>query len=481
MAGAVNRDQAEARAAFFARAVDFTPLVAVDAERMRYLVSTADEGVGMSLFVRSSRGEMRTFARACGILRQIGIRTALPGGTFVDVGANIGTATITALASGDFARAVACEPVAANTWLLELNLVANGLADRVVICRAAVADCDGRAELVVNERKSGASYVRTADRRPRSHRTEFSVVEVEQVALDSLARSGVLDPDDVGLLWMDAQGHEGHVLRGASLLTDRGVPVVLELSPALLSRSGGLDAVREVASTRYTHFVPLRRARGAGELRFDLEPIDRFDAEIARFERSDFSDFLLLRDPQAAPRRRGRRGQGRVKSAAPAPRKARTERVVHVPTTAERAAFLEDAAELTPLAAVDFASLIFVVRTDDPDDRAFFVERTHSRLDALDEAIAELDRSGDGDAARGRTFVDLGAGSGVATVAALRKHGFRDATAIEPDPAARRVLELNVTANGVADRVRVLSTAAEEATLRAGLVLGTDRPRPATG
>lgn len=54
-----------------------------------------------------------------------------PGGTFVDIGANIGSQTIYAMLSGHHARALAVEPVPANAKLLRMNMMLNGLEDRV--------------------------------------------------------------------------------------------------------------------------------------------------------------------------------------------------------------------------------------------------------------------------------------------------------------------------------------------------------------
>src|SRR5205807_5320043 len=97
---------------------------------------------------------------------------------------------------------------------------------------------------------------------------------------DKLAAEGVFDADDVTLLWMDIQGHEGHVLRGASALTGRGVPVVMELDPEALGRHGGLELLREVARRDYTHYVSMRRIRGGVEPKFDLDPVAKLDEEI---------------------------------------------------------------------------------------------------------------------------------------------------------------------------------------------------------
>ena len=43
--------------------------------------------------------------------------------------------------------------------------------------------------------------------------------------------------DAVGLVWIDTEGHEGHVLAGAASLVDRGVPIVLELNGRWLAKA----------------------------------------------------------------------------------------------------------------------------------------------------------------------------------------------------------------------------------------------------
>jgi FkbM family methyltransferase len=451
--------RARARASFFGVAEEFTPYLSVDAQRARYIVSTSDQGVSKSLFMRTARGEMRLLARALQILGGLGLADGVREGTFLDVGANIGTTTITAMCSHGFARAVACEPEPGNQRMLEMNLVLNGLERDVEICRAAVADRDGTVEFLVNKRRSGSHEIHYSGRPVPADSTSHAVIVVPQVALDSLAAAGTVDPGDVTFLWMDAQGHEGHILRGASLLTERGVPIVLEFYPGMMDRHGGLDYFKEVAFDRYTHFVALHRAQGKREARFDVLPIGELAAEIERLLGGGrVTDILLVRDPRLRPRHGGGRGR-EVDQKDRAPRQyvdRELRQSVAIPE-AERESFLDAAAALTPLVAVEINDATFFVRTEDEaPERDLFTRRAHSRLELLARSLAILDELELGESVRHRTFVEVGAGTGTATVAALRWHGFSRALACECDPAAGRVLRVNLAANGLGERVRAL-------------------------
>ena len=455
----------DARTSFLETAQDYTPLVAVDSQGGRYLVSTSDDGVGKSLFVRGARSEMRLLDRSLQVLGALGLDNGIRDGAFVDVGANIGTTTITAMHSHGFARAIACEPEPHNQQLLELNLVANGLEDRVEICRAAVGDRAETVQLRVERFRSGAHEVYFPGPPMRPERGNV-LIDVKQVSLDSLASTGTLDPARVTLLWMDAQGHEGHVLRGASSLTKRGVPVVLELFPKGLERHGGLDALKEAAAGSYTHYVVLRHVRTKAEAGFILHPIEELADEIDRLlARASTTDVLFVHEPRSRPRQSDRPRRRPVDSGDRPPRKY-PDRPVRDPSAAspsERESFLSTASAFTPLVAAEIEGATFVVRTAaDAPERALFVERSHRQLELVTRALAELDKLGLGNDARSGMFVQAEAGVGIATVAALRLHGFSRALACEPDDSAYSVLRLNVTANGLRDRVRTVPASLAE-------------------
>jgi FkbM family methyltransferase len=187
------------------------------------------------------------------LLRESG--AAPDGRVFVDVGANIGTTTLPALARYGFERAIAVEPEPENVRLLRANAALNRLDQRVVVVEAAVGSSPGRAAFRRGKQtrhgwRAGAGSLLKAD---RSGGPEIEIVTVDGV----LAELGV-DPASVGLLWLDVQGYEGHALAGATGLIDAGVPVVFASRPRKLAKAGKLDELVERIATGYTQVADLR-------------------------------------------------------------------------------------------------------------------------------------------------------------------------------------------------------------------------------
>ena len=244
--GSAERDAA-ARKRFFMEAGPLTPYLAIDTAGLTFFVST-DDRLGRGLFVRRRRSDFRYLNRAVQLLSKNGL---LQCSTFIDVGANIGTTTVNAIRRHGFSHAVAIEPEPRNFRLLRLNIVANDIEARVTALRAAVSDRVGEVDLVLSPGMSGGHKLA----RLRSRADE--AVKVPAVTLDELARRELVKPENVGLLWIDAGGAEALVLTGASLLLERGVPIVAAVRPT----RPGWPEMRQSLMTLlhdYTDFANLR-------------------------------------------------------------------------------------------------------------------------------------------------------------------------------------------------------------------------------
>lgn len=275
-AAVLHRDRRVAfiRELFFRIARRFTGVISVESGGLRYLVNTDDHGVGMTLFMGDGI-EQDTLDRALRILESHGL--AGPAGrTLIDVGAHVGTTSVAALGSHGVERAVCFEPSPRNRELLELNLRYNGLEDRATVVPVALSDRDGTAEFEVapmnpsdgRVRVSGADDVENA-----YGEGGWQAIEVPTTTLDSYVESGAVDPDSVGLVWIDAQGHEGHVLAGARRLLDRNIPVLIEFWPYGLRRAGGLEWLLELISESFRLVVDLGGASAEPRPASDTAPL----------------------------------------------------------------------------------------------------------------------------------------------------------------------------------------------------------------
>ena len=125
-----------------------------------------------------------------------------PGDLFVDIGANIGSYTLLASATG--ANAISFEPVPATFEVLLDNLHLNRLESRVDARNQAVGRSSGKLEMIADQDTTNQA-LRTGDR------YAGETVHVPVVTLDD-ALQGALSK----LIKIDVEGFETEVLAGAA-------------------------------------------------------------------------------------------------------------------------------------------------------------------------------------------------------------------------------------------------------------------------
>lgn len=200
------------------------------------------------------------------------------------MGANIGMTCVGLVKLGAFERAIAFEPAPDTYRLLVRNIHQNGLGYRIRHFQLALSSSEGEVELELSESNSGDHRIRwTSD--PGFFREEKRrTIRVQARTLDGLVRSEPsLRKEGVGLVWMDIQGHEGHFFQGGShFLKERRIPVVSELWPYGIERSGMSRA----------SFCLILQQLFTGFYVFDCEP----------FQRHPISEIGALCDLYSKPR-----------------------------------------------------------------------------------------------------------------------------------------------------------------------------------
>jgi FkbM family methyltransferase len=284
------------RACAFLLSRKLTPLVGVEDGDVRYVLSAREStGVCYPTFVRGYFDEQTVLGMEAALAWHAGIAT-IEGLCVLEIGANIGTETVSLLMRHGVKRVVAFEPDAENVRFLRANLALNGVQDRVAIYEMALSDTDGTVVLERSKDNWGDHRVRAGDSfGPDLHGEELrTTTEVKARRLDSLVDAGEVDLDEIDLVWMDAQGHEGHILSGAERLLAARVPIVAEYWPYGLARVGALDRFHALIARHCRAIVDLREPMVALAARGVAGLVQRYPAEASADAPVSYTDLLLI-------------------------------------------------------------------------------------------------------------------------------------------------------------------------------------------
>jgi FkbM family methyltransferase len=152
------------------------------------------------------------------------------GGTFIDVGGNLGWySCLFAKIAGQAGRVFSFEPEPNNAALLKENLALNGFRNAEVF-QSAVADTPGSLTLhLAHKSNPGAHSLIAGD-------YSAGEIKVPVVALDDTLLSRI--DGRVRLMKIDVEGFEAPALKGAAKLLERTDAVILEYSPEFIRRGG---------------------------------------------------------------------------------------------------------------------------------------------------------------------------------------------------------------------------------------------------
>jgi FkbM family methyltransferase len=180
------------------------------------------------------------------------LRYLKPGESCLDVGSNIGFYSLLASSVNGGAPVLAFEPHPIACKRLRENAALNGL-DNIRVVEAAIGDVAGSGRFTTNLFDQN-----------RIATTEDAGVSamVPLTTLDAVLHDQRIHPSEVGLVKIDTEGFEAHVLRGATSLIDStpGPVWIVELT-GLGARYGTDDAdVQAMFAQRSYHALRYRAA-----------------------------------------------------------------------------------------------------------------------------------------------------------------------------------------------------------------------------
>jgi FkbM family methyltransferase len=253
--------------------------------RLRF--SSKDQIIGRALYL-TGEFAMSEIEHGYQLLVRDGVLKPTGNGILLDIGSNIGTTCVPLLKRGYFEKSLAFEPEPKNVALLRRNIESNALSDRIEVCPFALSSEEGKAELFISPKNFG-------DHRVRADATDGTVADrkrigIELKTLDRTLEEKNIPIERISLAWIDTQGHEGKVLKGARSLLNSSVPMVLEFWPEGLIASGeSLDELCNLLASAYKSFYVLQ----------DSTPVKRATTEISLLGRQllqsrDYRDLVLL-------------------------------------------------------------------------------------------------------------------------------------------------------------------------------------------
>jgi len=214
-----------------------------------FVLISKDYTISQEVFVNGEFG-LSTFLKAKNILGPEFIIKK-----FIDIGANIGTISIPVVKRGYATMAYCFEPAPINFNILNANIFINNLSNNIKTYNLALG-VESKKELTfeLSNDNSGDHRVRVKNEDGIYNELSREIITVKSERFDIILPD--LFDKETTLIWIDTQGYEGYILKGAQNVLKYQIPLVVEFWPYGLERSGCLDDFKE-ACLNYSFFYDL--------------------------------------------------------------------------------------------------------------------------------------------------------------------------------------------------------------------------------
>lgn len=265
----------------------------IDTRHGRFAIDTSDQFISKALYMTGGF-EYEVIERAIKILVELGELKPKRNGILLDVGANIGTVCVDLLRKNVFSQAIAFEPHPGNYKLLQRNAKLNGLSKRIKMLEMGLSSQNGELVFELSPDNSGDHRIRMESKNDDElfDETARNIKRVPVRKLDDVLKEQRIDVTEIGLLWMDIQGHEWYVLEGAESVIAHGVPMVIEFWPYGLQRANVTpDMFIQTLEKHFTHMVDIAYGNNVSELTSISNAASLYD----KYKGDDSTNLILIK------------------------------------------------------------------------------------------------------------------------------------------------------------------------------------------
>lgn len=212
-------------------------------------------------------------------------------GKFLDIGANIGTTIIEAIGHPMVTGGICFEPEKKNYGLLMKNIRHNLLEKHITCYNHAAGKEAGQVLLTKSPTCSGDNRISVRDNAPPEEDTEI----VSAVSLDNFL--GEDEKEKIAYLWVDVQGYEYFVLKGAeNIISQKSLAVLIEYWPHGLKQTKTLSLLNEYLIDNFNYFIDLTTLKPGKEP--TPQPIDEIISlsdKITKTNHMGHTDIFLIK------------------------------------------------------------------------------------------------------------------------------------------------------------------------------------------
>jgi len=260
----------------------FHDTVTIPTKQGRITMSTRDQVIARLLFL-TRQYEYDFSCRTLHFLKEMKLIPS-SGVHMLDIGANIGIISIGLLLADQITSSIAIEPESRNYDLLKRNVKQNGLLEKIACLQMAVSDKKSTLTMELSSSNFGDHRIQSSPVENNDER--FNESSRQTIQVQSLPLAQILKLPEIresaasqpSMIWIDIQGYEGYVFKGAEMFLKKGLPVVSEIWPYGIMRTGmSLEDFTSIVTGIWTHYWIERRKRF---IRYPITVFDRYLDEL---------------------------------------------------------------------------------------------------------------------------------------------------------------------------------------------------------